>query len=694
MQFYCTINQTDMTQSQRENFGFKPSGFLKALLLIFSLLTTAMSQNSGFDTSRMDTSVDACQDFFQYANGSWLKNTEIPAERSVYGSSPQLNDANRALLREILEAAAKNTKTIKGSNEQLIGDYYGSCLDEGAAEKAGAKPLEKYLQQIDSIKDLNDLRTMIASLHNSGFQVLFNFRPRPDIKNSSVYIANAEQAGLSLPNRNYYIAEDAKSAEIRVKFVEYLTNMFKFLGESELNAKANAETVMRMQTHLARASKDPTELRNPENSYHKMSLAAANEITPNFQWDKYISERAAPAVAEINIAHPDFFREASKMMTDVPLGNWKTYLKWLVLNSAAPALSKKFVDERFNFFGRYLSGAKEQQPRWVRCVLSTSGTVPDALDAEYVKRAFKPSAQKKVNELIDNLFAAFRERLSQLEWMSPQTRQQALVKLNAFGRKIGFNQNPRGYVGLKLDRKSYLENALSAERFLRARDLQEIGKPVDKSLWSLAATDVNAYYSSNKNEIGFPAGLLQPPYFNEQADDAINYGAIGSIIGHEITHGFDDKGSRFDAVGNLQNWWTPEDRAKFEDRAACLVNQFNGYEFAPGLFLQGKLTLGENIADLGGLEIAYAAFQKSLEGKTRPVNIDGFTPEQRFFLGFAQVRAEKYRAEAERLQAQNGPHSLPRWRTNGPLSNLPQFARAFGCKKGDGMVRSEVCRIW
>lgn len=673
------------------NFSFR---FTTALTVLLSVCAMAMAQNSGFDTSRMDTSADACQDFFQYSNGTWLKKTEIPADRSRFGSFDILGDTNQSALHEILENAAKNTNAAQGSNEQLIGDYYASCMDEAAIEAAGTKPLDTYFKQIDAIKDVNGLQTEIASLHSAGFPAVFGFGASPDIKNSSVNIAGVRQGGLTLPNRDYYTKDDPKSVETRAKFVEYMTNMFTLSGENPAQAKTDADTVMAIQMRLALASKAPIELRNPEASYNKMSLAAANELAPNIMWAKYISERGAPAVAEINIGQPDFFREASKMMTEIPLDQWKTYLKWMVLNSSAGRLPKRFGDESFNFFGKYMRGALEQEPRWKRCTAATDGAVGEALGAEYVKKAFTPTAQKRMSELIDNLFAAYRERLAQLDWMSPETRQKALVKLNAYQRKIGFNQNPRGFAGLQVSRKSYFDNGRSVSQFEIARNLKDIGEKVDRTRWGMSPPTVNAYYNSSYNEIVFPAGILQPPFFNDKADDAINYGAIGAVIGHEITHGFDDQGSKFDASGNLQSWWTAEDRAKFDERASCVASQFSGYEVAPGLNMQGKLTLGENIADLGGLTMAYAAYQKSLEGKPRPANVDGFTPEQRFFLGWAQVWAAKARVEAERQQVLTDPHALPRWRVNGPLSNLPQFAQAFGCKQDSAMVRAVACKIW
>jgi putative endopeptidase len=661
---------------------------------LLAISATTFAQSSGFDVSRMDTTANACTDFFQYANGTWLKKTEIPADKSRYGSFDVLYEGNQSILRDIVESSAKNIKAAKGSSEQLVGDFFASCMDEAAIEAAGIAPIEPIFKQIDSIKDQRDLLLTIARLHKSGFPSLFSAGVSPDIKNSTMNIASVSQGGLSLPNRDYYTKDDAKSKETREKFAQYVTNMFALAGELPERAKANADTILQIQTRLAKASKAPVELRDPNNRYNKMPIAQAMEIAPNFMWETYIAERGAPKVAELNIGQPDFFREANKMMTEVSISDWQTYLKWMVLNSSASRLPKRFVDESFNFAGKYLSGAKEQPPRWKRCVAATDSAVGEALGAEYVKKAFTPEAQKRISELIDNLFAAYRERLVQLEWMSPETRQKALEKLNTYQRKIGFNQNPRGYVGLSLDRKSFFNNVGSVSQFEIARNLKDIGQKVDKTRWGMTPPTVNAYYNSVYNEIVFPAGILQPPFFNDKADDPINYGAIGAVIGHEITHGFDDQGSKFDAAGNFNSWWTPQDREKFEQRASCVTDQFSAYEVQPGLNMQGKLTLGENIADLGGLTMAYNAFLKSTKGKPSAKKIDGFTPEQRFFLGYAQIWAAKARAEAERLQVQTDPHALPRWRVNGPLSNLPTFAQAFGCKTGDAMIREQACQIW
>lgn len=667
--------------------------FVAAMMLLASIWTSTMAQSAAFDISRVDKSVEACDDFFEYANGNWIKNTQIPAAYSRWGSFNILAENNNNSLKEILEAVSKN-KAAAGSSEQLIGDFYLSCMDEAAIEKAGYKPLEPMFKQIAKIKNEKDLQRQIALMHSSGMPALFNFGVGADAKNSTMYIVNAGQGGLSLPNRDFYTKDDPKSVETRAKFVEYMTNMFKLVGDDADKAAKNAQTVMTVQTRLANASKAPAELRDPQKRYNKKTLAELAQMTPNFSWTDYMAARNVPAVSDINVGQPDFFAEVSKMLKDVSIEEWKTYLKWMAINSSAPRLSKAFVDENFNFFGKYLTGAKEQQPRWRRCVGATDNAVGEALGAEFVKKNFTPAAQKRMSELIDNLFTAYREDLQTLEWMSPETRQKALAKLNTYQRKIGFNSNPRGYVGLKLDRKSYFDNARSVAQFEIARNLRDVGQKVDRTRWGMSPPTVNAYYNASFNEIVFPAGILQPPFFNADADDAVNYGAIGAVIGHEITHGFDDSGSQYDAEGNLKMWWTPEDRARFDERASCVLNQFNNYEIQKDLNINGKLTLGENIADLGGLTMAYAAFQKSLEGKPRPANIDGYTPEQRFFLGYAQVWSTKSTPEFERQQVLTDSHSNARYRVDGPLSNLPQFAQAFGCKAGDKMVRENFCKIW
>lgn len=663
------------------------------LFVITALCAIGLAQSKAFDTGRMDTTADACTDFFQYANGSWLKNTEIPASEARWGTFNILADNNNAMLKDVLEHAAASNAS-PGSDAQLIGDFYGTCMDEAAIEKAGLMPLRPILSGIDKIKTTADLQKQIAVLHNTGIPVLFALGGGADLKNSSMVIVNAGQGGLSLPNRDYYTKDDVKSKETREKFVEYMTNMFKLLRQTPEQASASAKAVMDIQTRLAKASLPPVELRNPDNRYNKVTLKAAQDIIPNLALTRYLADRGIPAVSEINIGQPAFFKEVNAMVKDVPMESWKTYLRWMTVNAAAPALPKAFADENFNFFGKYLSGAKERQPRWKMCVQATDGNLGEALGMEYVKTAFTPAAKARMNELIDNLLAAMKDRVGGLEWMGAGTKEQAQRKVATFKRKIGYPDKLQGYKGLSIGRGSYAGNVLRSRQFQIKRNIDDINKPVDRTRWPYSPVTVNASYSGVNNDITFPAGILQPPFFNSEADDAINYGAIGGVIGHEITHGFDDSGSRFDADGNLKMWWTADDRSKFEERAACVVKQFNEYEVQSGLFINGKLTLGENIGDFAGLTVAYEAFMKSLAGKPRPANIDGFTPEQRFFLGWAQVWAGKYTPEAERLQVQTNSHSLPRWRVNGPLSNMPSFAKAFDCKSGQTMVRADSCVIW
>lgn len=664
-----------------------------AATLLVSISAVTFAQSKGFDPKRMNRSVDACADFFEFANGGWLQTTEIPPSESRWGSFNILANNNNAMLKEVLEAAAKKRQRT-GTDPQLIGDFYAACMNEASIERAGLKPLRPYLNTIAQIKGTDDIERHIAMLHEAGLPAVFSFTAGADLKNSNVVLVNAGQAGLSLPNRDYYTDMDEKAVARRAKFVEHMTNMFKLLGDAPEKAAANARTVLEFQTRLAGASLTPVERRNPDNNYNKITLANAADLTPNFSWSEYMAARSVPAQTEMNIAPPKFFAEVDRMLKDVPVETWRTYLRWMTVSAAAPMLSKAFVDENFNFFGRYLAGQKEQQPRWKRCVQATDQNLGEALGMEFARRAFKPEAKARMDQMIDNLLAAMKDRINGLEWMSDATKKEAQAKLATFKRKIGYPDQLRGYKGLKIDKKSYAANLIRANQFQIRRNFADLGKPRDKTRWPYSPITVNASYSSLNNDITFPAGILQPPFFNFEADDAINYGAIGGVIGHEISHGFDDSGSRFDSEGNLKMWWSVDDRKLFEERASCVVKQWDAYEVQPGVFMVGKLALGENIGDFAGLTIAYEALMKSLEGKPRPPDIDGFTPEQRFFLGWAQIWASKYTPEAEILQAKNGPHSLPRWRVNGPLSNMPQFARAFGCKQGQPMVRENACSIW
>jgi putative endopeptidase len=665
-----------------------------ALVLAFAAL--AQTGNSGFDVSRMDTTCQPCEDFYQYANGDWLKGNQIPGAFSSWGSFHILAEKNRTALHDILEESSKNMSAPKGSVDQKIGAYYATCMDEAKINVEGVKPLSADFARIEKIKNLRDMQKVIALLHNDSVRTLFGFGSIPDLKNSTQVMGSAGQGGLSLPNREYYTKTDERSQTIREAFVKHVARMFELLGDEPGKAAVEAQTVMAIQTRLAQSSRTPVQLRDPDAQYNKMTLAQLKELTPNFDWNAYLKTRGVPKVADINIGQPDFFKTMNAMLAEVPLADWKTYLRWSLITDAAPVLSTPFEEENFNFFGRTLSGTKEQLPRWRRCVVQTDQALGEALGQVYVKKSFTPESKARMQEMITNLIAAFRARLMKLDWMSDQTRQQALAKLESFKQKIAYPDTWRDYSAVNIDRTSFLENARRAGAFEITRNINKIGRPVDRTEWAMSPPTVNAYYTPLFNEIVFPAGILQAPFFNPKADDALNYGAIGAVIGHELTHGFDDQGSRFDEKGNLRMWWTPEDRKKFDERAACVANQFSGYEVEKGLNMNGPLVLGESLADLGGLTTAYDAFQKSLEGKPRPANLDGFTPEQRFFLGWAQVWATNYRSEAIRQQVIGDPHPIARFRVNGPLSNMSAFAEAFSCKAGDKMVRgtADQCKVW
>jgi putative endopeptidase len=649
----------------------------------------------GFETTNLDKTCKPCDDFFQFAMGGWMKNNPIPPEYSTWGSFTVLADKNQQALRQILDAEAKaNANAPAGSNEQKVGDFYASCMDTTAIDAAGTKPIEAELLQIAQIKGPSDVQSVAARLQKNGVGALFRFTSNQDAKDSTQVIATALQGGLGLPERDYYLREDEKSKRLRDDYEKHVAKMFELLGDAPEKGAAEAATVLTIETSLAKASMPNVDLRDPDKTYHRMKLADAQSLTPNFYWDAYLRVVNHSEVKELNVAQPDFFKALDAQLKAVPLNDWKTYLRWHVLNATAPALPEKFVNEDFDFRGRILTGAKEIQPRWKRCVQSTDRNVGEALGQVYVQKYFPPEAKARALEMVHNLIAALRDDLQTLSWMGPETRAQATAKLEAFAVKIGYPDKWRDYSALKIDRSSYLQNLQRGADFEFQRRLNKIGKPVDRGEWGMTPPTVNAYNNSSMNEIVFPAGIMQPPFYNPKADDAVNYGGMGAVIGHEITHGFDDHGSRFDGHGNLKNWWSPDDLKNFKERAQCVSDQFDGYVVDGDLHENGKLVLGESIADLGGLTISYAAYEKSLEGKPRPPDKDGFTPEQRFFLGWAQVWGANERLEYARLMANTNPHPLPRFRGNGPLSNMAEFAKTFGCKSGDAMVRQQVCKIW
>jgi putative endopeptidase len=673
---------------------------LIALVIVsaFALAVFAQTAPRAFDPANMcSTGCKACEDFYQYANGGWIAKNEIPAAFSTWGITSPLREKNIATLHQILEDAAKNIAAKKGSNEQKIGAFYASCMDEAKIEALGAGPLAPELAVINKMKSSRDLPATLAYLHRIGVPSVFTFGAGQDFKKSDSIIAITGQGGLGLPDRDFYLKDDAKSKSTRDAYVVHMTNMFKLLGDSPDKAAAEAQTTMKIETQLAQVSLDRVARRDASKQYHKMSPADLKNVMANFDWATYTKKLGTPKFTEINVAHPDYFKGVDPMLKSVPIDDWKSYLRWHLVHDEADALSTAFVNEDFNFYGKTLNGTKEIQPRWRRCVIATDRHLGEALGEVYVKKAFPPEAKARMKELVNNLIVALREDIPTLDWMSEPTRQAAIAKLNAFAVKIGYPDKWRDYSSLKIERASFVDNLLRSNQFQRRRNLAKLGRPVDRTEWAMTPPTVNAYNNSLMNEIVFPAGILQPPYFDLTADDALNYGAIGAVIGHEMSHGFDDQGRKFDLRGNLTDWWTEADAKNYTDRATCVEQQFSSFRVEEvALNQNGKLVLGESIGDLGGLKIAWLAFQKAMQGKPRPADIDGFTPEQRFFLGWAQVWGRKQTPEAMRQQILTDPHPLGRFRVNGPLSNMPQFAEAFNCKLGDAMVRpvDQRCQVW
>jgi putative endopeptidase len=580
-----------------------------------------------------------------------------------------------------------------GSNQQKIGDYYASCMDTAAIDASGIKPIAADLDAIHKIKESSELQPLLARLQQTGSGYLFNFDSTQDLDDSTQVIAEVEQSGLGLPERDYYTRTDDKSKQLRADYVAHIAKMFALAGDSQEKADAEAQTAMNFETTLAIASMPRAQMRDPHAVWHKMTLPQLEGLAPTFPWEDYFRERNAPQFSAINVAQPDFFKQANRLLTEAPLDQWKSYLRWHVIHANANELFEGFVQENFSFYGAKLSGSKEIQPRWKRCVQSVNRNLGEALGQVYVEKYFPPEAKAHAQEMVANLIGALNNDIPVLTWMGPETKKAALEKLQAFQIKIGYPDKWRDYSALSIERSGYLANVRRSISFEHSRDLHKIGKPVNRAEWGMTPPTVNAYYNSTMNEIVFPAGILQPPFFDPKADDAINYGGMGAAIGHEITHGFDDSGSQFDGQGNLRDWWTKDDRKNFDERATCVQRQFDSYEVEPGLHQNGKLVLGESIADLGGLAISYAAYEKQIESK-RPPTLDGFTPEQRFFLGWAQVWGANLRPEYARLMANSNPHPVSKFRVNGPLSNMELFAKAFGCKKGDPMVRENACKIW
>ena len=647
----------------------------------------------GLDKRNMDSSVSPCEDFYQYANGSWLARNPIPADQSSWGISSEMRERNYELLRDILEEAAA-ADAPAGSNKRKSGDFWLTAMDTERIEKAGLKPIEADLKRIESMSSLDELQAIIRDNHREGLMTLFAAGVEQDLMKSDQYIVYATQGGLGLPDRDYYTREDGEAEVLRDKYVAHVSKMLQLLGDSKKDADASAAAIMALETRLAKASLTNVELRDPANYYNIQTVAKADELTPRFSWSAYLDGLGLD-VETFSYAHPKFFAEMNSVLEEVPLETWQDYLRWNLISSASPYLAERFVEQNFDFYGRTLSGSEEMRPRWKRVIDQTSGSLGEALGQVYVERAFPPATKERADEMIENLRAAVRVRLQNLDWMGDETKARALEKLESFVSKIGYPDKWRDYSALEIGRDSYLANVRAANAFEMRRNLDKLGQPIDRDEWGMSPQTINAYYNPLMTEIVFPAAIMQPPFFDGEIDDAVNYGSMGGIIGHEFMHGFDDQGSRFDADGNMIDWWTAEDRSRFDARTAKLVGQYDKFVAIDDLHVNGKLTLGENIGDLAGMTMSYYALQEALEGK-EPELIDGFTPEQRFFLSWAQSWRRNYRPEALKLQVNTDPHSPSKFRTNGPLANMPEFAKAFGCKAGDRMVQPEELRadIW
>ena len=654
------------------------------------------ASSSGLDLKAMDTQVSPCQNFYQYACGSWRKENPIPADQSRWSRFSELHENNLKIARGILEKAevpnAKRTPV-----EQKIGDFYASCMDEASINAKGAQPILPALDRIGRMSSKRELASELVRLQQQGVRAFFNFSVRPDAKNANVQIASVDQGGLGLPDRNYYLKEDPRSVALRKQYREHVRNMFNLLakaqGKTDNNVDAETQAVMNIETALAKASLDRVARRNPDNTYHKMTVEALAALSPDFAWKYYIQNIGIAPIQTLNVGVPDFVKALNGIVKDTSLTDLKTYLTWHILAANADLLSAAFQQENFNFNGRILSGTKEMPARWKRCVNATDRALGEALGQKFVEVAFNGASKAKALQLVGEIEKEMASDIRTAAWMTPATKDQALTKLSQVTNKIGYPDKWRDYSSVKIARGDFFADMEQVRAFDRHRNFAKLGKPVDKTEWGMTPPTVNAYYNPPENNINFPAGILQPPFYNPKAEDAVNYGAIGVVIGHELTHGFDDQGRRYDGQGNLRDWWTPEDAKAFTSKADCVVNEYGGFSPAEGVKLNGKLTLGENAADNGGIHLAYMALMDSLAKHTMP-NKDGLTPQQQFFLGYAQVWCENSTEQSSRLRAQTDPHSPGEFRVNGVLQNMPEFERAFSCKTGDPMVSANPCRVW
>ncbi len=655
---------------------------------------TAFPYTPGLDVTSMDKTADPCVDFYQYSCGGWMKNNPIPADQARWSVYGKLYQDNQQFLWGILDQLSKQTSG-RNATQQKIGDHFGACMDETAVNKLGAKPLQPYLNQIAAMKSVKDLPALLANLHMSleTGGLLFNFGSNQDFENSQNVIAFATGGGLSLPDRDYYLKTDEKSVELRNKYVAHVQKMFELLGDKPEVAKAEAAKVMEIETALAKATLTRVEKRDPYKLFHKVDMKGLQELTPDFDWATYVKDIGLPPQNTFNVTEPAFYKEVENQLKTRSADDMKVYLRWHVVHAAAPFLSDPFVHENFDYFSKTLRGVPQLRARWKRCVALVDGQLGEALGQEFVARAFSPELKDKTNHMTKQIEASMEEDINALTWMSPETKKQALIKLHAIVNKIGYPDKWRDYSSVDIKPDDFLGNVQRATVFESKRQLAKIGKPLDRGEWNMTPPTVNAGYDPQMNDITFPAGVLQPPLYDPKMDDAPNYGNTGGTIGHELTHGFDDEGRQFDAQGNLKDWWTPQDAKNFTERAQCIVDQYAQYVVVDDVKINSKLTEGEDVADLGGLILAWMAWKDQTKNMKLEAR-DGLTPEQRFFIGYAQWACENDRPENQRVNAATDPHSPGKYRVNGLVVNMPEFEKAFSCKAGQPMVRENRCRVW
>lgn len=654
-----------------------------------------MAKTWGFDVRDMDTSVRPQDDFYRYANGGWMERNPIPASESRWGVFVKIRFMVDTQLRSIFDDLLSRKGLAAGSPERVIRDFYASGLNMKRRDALDLAPLAEYLRSIEAIRSQKDFERVIASLSRIGVNIPWGVYVDLDDKDSTTYMLRIIQDGLGLPEREYYLKDDAESVRVRTAYRIHVEKLYRLMGRSAADARAQADAHLALETELAKASMSKEDRRDPHKTYHKMTLAKLMKTAPGIDWKAFLARIGAKKASSVIVSQPKFLARVSELFAEIPLETWKHYASWHLVNDYSSVLSGRFIRQSFSFYGKVMTGTKAMRPLWRRVLSLVNGSVGELVGQLYVKKHFPPEAKKKMLVLVEDLFEAFEARIKALEWMSPATKKKALKKLAALNPKIGYPDRWKSYAGLVIQPGEYAGNVMRSSQFEHMREMRKLGRPVDRKEWLMSPQTVNAYFAPNFNDIVFPAAILQPPFFSMTSDDAINYGAIGAVIGHEMTHGFDDEGSKFDANGNLKSWWTPEDRKRFEKRAEVLRKQFDTYEVADGVKVNGKLTLGENIADLGGAAIALDAYRIRAAKDAAP-ELDGFSPTQRYFLGFAVFECENTRPEFQKMQVLTDPHSPGKFRINGPASNLPDFYEAFGVKKGDSLYRNpkDRAKIW